>query len=152
MQTAQAAPPADPLRGLKLMTVLNIILLSVQGWTGDVANLFAVFPSGAVSGLDQFFQSLSASGPGPITEWHGLEGIVILLISGGIAVASFRRSNSRGVRAVALLGLFFVLAAALGGYLFVLSGFTADGNSAQMAGSFIGAYAMYFLVLYYSKP
>jgi hypothetical protein len=33
----------------------------------------------------------------------------------------------------------------------VISGFTAGGFSMQMGGAFLGAYAMYFLVLYYSK-
>jgi len=133
------------------MAVVNIVLLSVQAWTGDVANLFASFPSGPVNGMSQFFGALSSSGPGPITLWHAVEGILIVLISVGIAFAAFARTGSRNVRIVAILGLFFVLAAALGGYDFVLSGFLNNGNSAQMGGAFIGAYAMSFMVLYYTK-
>jgi hypothetical protein len=32
-----------------------------------------------------------------------------------------------------------------------LSGFANGGNSAQMGGSFIAAYASYFMTLYYTK-
>lgn len=133
------------------MTILNLVLLSVQAWTGDVVNLFATFPAGAVNGFGGFFQGLESAGPGPLAIYHGIEGMVILLLGIGIAIAAFRRSRSRGIRATSLLGLFFIAAAALGGYLFVFSGFLANGNSAQMGGAFIGAYAMNFLVLYYSK-
>jgi hypothetical protein len=151
MQATPSAPAADPLRGLKRMTVLNIILLSVQGWTGDVVNLFAAFPAGAVNGFDGFFQGLESAGPGPLAAYHALEGIATLLLGAGITVAAFRKKASRGVKVTSILGLASIAAAALGGYLFVFSGFANNGNSAQMGGAFIGAYAMNFLVLYYSK-
>jgi hypothetical protein len=133
------------------MTVLNIILLSVQGWSGDVVNLFNTPPSGPVNGIGGAIQVLQSAGPGPMALYHGVEGIVILLLGIGIVVSAFRRTESRALRATSLLGLFFIAVAALGGYLFVFSAFLDNGNSAQMAGSFIGAYAMNFLVLYYSK-
>ena len=141
----------DPLRPLKLMTVLNLILLSVQAWTGDVVNLFATFPSGAVNGIAGLFPALGSAGPGPLALYHGIEGLAITLLSVGIAISALRRTKSRSVRAASLLGLVFVAVAALGGYLFALSGFLNNGNSAQMGGAFLGAYAMNFLVLYYSK-
>jgi hypothetical protein len=143
--------PINPLRSLRNMAILNIVLLTVQGWTGDAVNLFAAFPSGPMSGMEQFFSSLAAAGPGPLASWHAIEGIVVILTSVGIAVAAFTRTHSRNVRIVAILGLLFVLSAAYGGYAFVLSGFLDNGNSAQMGGSFIGSYAMNFMVLYYSK-
>ena len=134
------------------MAVINIFLLSIQAWSGDVVNLFATFSGGAVSGMGQFFGALAAAGPGPLASWHAIEGVAVVLISAGIAVASFTSTRSRNIRIVAILGLFFVLSAAYGGYDFVLSGFLNNGSSAQMGGAFIGAYAMNFLVLYYSKP
>jgi hypothetical protein len=133
------------------MTILNIVLLSIQGWSGDAVNLFAVFPSGSVSGMGQFFSSLAAAGPGPLASLHAVEGILVVLISVGIAVVSFTRSKSRNLRVVAVLGLLFVISAAYGGYAFVLSGFLDNASSAQMGGSFIGTYAMDFLVLYFLK-
>jgi hypothetical protein len=44
-----------------------------------------------------------------------------------------------------------VVVAGVGGLFFVLSGFTNNGKSAQMGGSFIGAYAFYFMELHYAK-
>jgi hypothetical protein len=150
-----ASPPSVkgtvPLKALKRMTVVNLVLLSLQAWTGDVVNLFAVFPSGPISGLGGAAQGLESAGPGPLAIYHGVEGVVIVLLTIGVAVTALRRSKSTGVRVASLLALFFVAAAALGGYLFLFSGFVNNGNSAQMAGSFIGAYAMNFLILYYSK-
>lgn len=142
---------ADPLRPLKIMTILNLVLLSVQAWTGDAVNLFASFPSGTIGGVGQLFPALLSAGPGPLALWHGIEGLLVVLLSVGIAVSAFRRTKSRSIRIVSILGLVSVVVAALGGYLFVLSGFLNNGNSAQMGGSFLGAYAMNFLVLYYSK-
>lgn len=114
-------------------------------------NLFASFPSGTVGGLGQLFPALLSAGPGPLALWHGIEGLLVVLLSIGIAVSAFRRTKSRSIRIVSTLGLVSVVVAALGGYLFVLSGFLNNGNSAQMGGSFLAAYAMNFLVLYYSK-
>ena len=151
MSTGDMQARSDPLRPLKLMTVLNLVLLTVQGWTGDTVNLFATFPPSAVNGFAQFFSALLSAGPGPLALWHALEGLLVLLLAIGITVSAFRRSKSRNLRIVSLLALVSVASAAVGGYLFVFSGFLNNGNSAQMGGSFIGAYAMNFLLLYYSK-
>ena len=43
------------------------------------------------------------------------------------------------------------VSAIIGGVLFVLFGFSSGGVSAQMGGSFIGAYAFYFIELYYAN-
>jgi uncharacterized membrane protein len=83
--------------------------------------------------------------------WHSYEGIVLLLLGIAVLVLSFKWSNKRSVRITSILGLFFLLAAALGGFLFVLSGLSNGGNSAQMGGRFIGAYAFYFMELYFTK-
>ena len=64
---------------------------------------------------------------------------------------SFKWSKRRSVRICTILGTIAVFSAAVGGFLFVLSGFANGGNSAQMGGSFIGAYAFYFMALYYAK-
>jgi hypothetical protein len=61
------------------------------------------------------------------------------------------RYHRRSVKIAALLGLFSVAVAGLGGYLFVLSGFTDGGNTMQMGGGFLGAYAFYFITLWYTK-
>ena len=135
-----------------MMVVVNIILLSVQAWSGDVVNLFFVPPQGPVNGLGGAIQALGSVGSiSPVALFHGFEGLLILLLSVGIAAVAFRRSKLRSVRVTSLLALLFVISAVVGGYLFVFSDFVNNGNSAQMGGSFIGAYAMNFLVLYYGK-
>ena len=74
-----------------------------------------------------------------------------MLLALVVAVLSFAWSGRRGVRAWSVIGLVSVLSAALGGYLFVRSGFSDGGSSAQMGGSFIASFASYFLVLYHTR-
>lgn len=74
-----------------------------------------------------------------------------MALSVAIFVLAFVASKSLGVRVWATLGLLAMLSAALGGYFFVMSGYSDGGNSAQMGGSFIAAYACYFLMMYYTK-
>jgi hypothetical protein len=95
-----------------------------------------------------FFQAVLNGGLFLI--WHGMEGFLILLSAIGVLVVSLRYRR-RSVKVGAALGLITVVVAGLGGYLFVLSGFSAGGNSMQMGGGFIGAYAFYFITLYYTK-
>jgi hypothetical protein len=137
-------------RPLRISIAIALVLLTIQGWTGDVVNLFvttSTTPTVSQS-FGGFFQGVVNGGPFLI--WHGMEGILILLSAIGVLVISLRQSR-RSVKIAAALGFFFVLSADLGGYLFVLSGFMNGGNSAQMGGSFIGAYAFFFLTLWYTK-
>ena len=73
------------------------------------------------------------------------------MMSAAVVLAISLRRDRRSVKVGALIGLITVVFAALGGYLFVLSGFGDGGNSMQMGGSFIGAYAFYFITLWYTK-
>ena len=121
----------------------------MQGWTGDFSNLFAAFPAhvtGSVSGL---FQGVFNAGA--IVAYHAMEGLVLVALSIAILALCFTASKSRNIRISAILGFGSILSAAIGGTLFVLSSFQNNANSAQMGGSFIGAYAFYFLVLYFAK-
>lgn len=95
-----------------------------------------------------FFDAVS--GAGPFLVWHAVEGVLIL-ISAIVVLAISLRHDLRSVKIGALIGLITVVSAALGGYLFVLSGFSDGGSSMQMGGSFIGAYAFYFITLWYTK-
>jgi len=61
------------------------------------------------------------------------------------------KSKPRNVQVPAILGLVMVVSAIIDGTLFVLSGFSTDAVSAQMGGSFICAYAFYFIELFYAK-
>ena len=88
-------------------------------------------------------------------EWHAGQGAVLLVLAVIITVLAFAWSRSaglaRGARWWSVVALLSVLSAAMGGYLFVMSGFANGSNSAQMGGSFIAAYASYFMTLYYTK-
>jgi len=138
-------------RKLRILLVVNLVILEIQGWFGDTVNLF--FATSSVpaypfsfSGFIQGVYSL-----GFTLEYHAFEGMLLMALSVAVLALSFKWSKARSVRICAILGLFFVFSAAVGGFLFVVSGFSNGGNSAQMGGSFIGAFALYFIALYYAK-
>jgi uncharacterized membrane protein len=123
--------------------------MTVQGWTGDSVNLFVTFPSDPVSqSASGFAQAIAAAGP--ITIWHTSEGFLLLVLAMLVLSLSIK-NKPKSIRITALLGLFFIVMAGIGGLLFVFSGFQNNPSSAQMGGSFIGAYAFYFIELYYAK-
>jgi hypothetical protein len=95
-----------------------------------------------------FFQAVASGGL--FTIWHGMEGFLILLSAVGVLVVSLRY-HRKSVKIGAALGLITVIIAGLGGYFFVLSGFTNGGSSMQMGGTFEAAFALYFITLYYTK-
>jgi len=138
-------------RGLRVLLVATLAILTVQGWSGDTVNIFlpasaTTSPLSSFAGFWPLVESL-----GGLAVWHVAEGALLTALSVVVFALSFAWSNSRTVHVASLLGLFFILSAAAGGIQFVLSGLSNGGNSAQMAGSFIGAYAFYFIALYYSK-
>lgn len=139
-------------RKFRILLVLLLVILSVQAWFGDFVNVFSAPTTGttappfSIGGLMQGIASLGF----PLL-WHAFEGLSIAIIGVAVLVLSFAWSAPKSVKVSSLLGLFSVISAALGGALFVLSGFSNGGNSMQMGGSFVGAYAMYFVTLYFSK-
>ncbi len=146
------------LRSFRVLIVVAIVVLSVQGWFGDTVNIFLA-PSHGIARpaatLGGFVSELGRLPQPFFLEWHAGEGAVLLVLAVIITVLAFAWSRSaglaRGARWWSVVGLLSVLSAALGGYLFVMSGFANGGNSAQMGGSFIAAYASYFMTLYYTK-
>jgi len=135
---------------LRLLIVTTLILLTVQGWFGDTVNIFQIptTPSTVDQSINGIIQAIDNIGF--LLIIHALIGLSILALA--IIVLAFSvRNKPRNVQIPAILGLAMVVSAIIGGVLFVLSGFSAGGNSAQMGGSFIGAYAFYFIELYYAK-
>lgn len=133
---------------LKISIILVLILLSLQGWTGDYNNLFAVFPVGSVHlSLSGLFGALESAGFFEV--FHASTGILILALSIFIAILSLRTKRI-SLSIPSILGLAAVASALSGGLLFVFSGFVNNGYSAQMGGSFIGAFALLFVELYYT--
>jgi len=143
-------PETKSWRPLRLSIVATLILLGIQGWTGDFVNVFVTTaPATNVNqSVGGFFQAIVNQGP--FLLWHGMEGFLILLSAVGVLVVSLRYKR-RSVKIGAALGLITVLVAGLGGYLFVLSGFSNGGSSMQMGGTFEAAFAFYFITLYYTK-
>jgi membrane associated rhomboid family serine protease len=82
--------------------------------------------------------------------YHAFEGVLLVVLSLVVIGLSFK-SKPRSLRILSILAAAAVISAVIGGVLFVLSGFQNNANSAQMGGSFIGAYALYFLELYFTK-
>jgi hypothetical protein len=123
--------------------------LTLEGLTGDTVNLFVAFPTGGVG--DSFGGLVSAlSSAGDLAVYHSLEGAAIVILSLVIVGFSFK-SKAGSLRIVSILAAAAVVSAMVGGIMFVLSGFQDNSSSAQMGGSFIGAYALYFVELYFTK-
>jgi hypothetical protein len=137
------------LRGLRIALIAALVLLTLEGLTGDAVNLFVPFPSGNVGqSLGGLVSALSDGGGLP--EFHALEGTAIVVLSLVIVGLSFKL-RTRSLRIVSVLAAAAVVSAMVGGVMFVLSGFQDNSSSAQMGGSFIGAYALYFVELYFTK-
>ncbi|MEM3670761.1 MAG: hypothetical protein QW767_03350 [Thermoprotei archaeon] len=133
----------------RVVVVLQLVLLSLQGWTGDFVNVFVTTsPTNVGKSLQGFFAAITSRGP--FLEWHAFEGSVALLLGVVVAAYSFAFKR-RSVRFASILAVLSVFASGLGGFLFVLSGFSAGGSSMQMGGSYIAAYALYFVTLWYTK-
>jgi len=150
---ARSKRPAK-LRAFRGLLVTILVILGVQGWFGDFVTIFVAPASGiqppalTPGSLLHELQLL----PTPFFPvWHAFEGLALVVLAVATAILAFSWSRSRGARAWSVVGLIAVLSAALGGLLFVESGFAAGGSSMQMGGSFIWAFASYFLALYYTK-
>ena len=135
---------------MRLLIVAILVLLTIQGWFGDTVNIFLIPTTPptvdqSASGILQAIANI-----GPTLTIHAFIGLAILAFA--IVVLSYSlKSKPRNVQIPAILGLVMVVSAIIGGTLFVLSGFSNGGVSAQMGGSYIGAYAFYFIELYYAK-
>lgn len=126
-----------------------LFLITIQGLAGNYVNLFAAFPSGPVDfsfgGLWQAVQQA-----GLTATFHAALGFWILALSVFVLVISYlQKQNS--IRITSIIAFFGVVSAVAGGLQFVFSGFTNNNFSAQMGNSFIFAYAVYFLELYFTR-
>jgi len=135
-------------RPLRLSIVATLLLLTLQGWLGDFVNVFVTTSSTASVSFSGFTEALFNQGPSVVV--HALVGFLIFLSGIGVLVVSLRYGERR-VKIAAALALLAVVSAGVGGILFVMSGFSDGGSSMQMGGSFIAAYGLYFITLYYTK-
>jgi hypothetical protein len=116
------------------------VLLGIQTWTEDFANGFltSTYSTNVSRSKGGFFHAVLDGGPALTV--HGMLGFLILLSAIGIPVVSVRYRR-RSVKVGGALGPIVTIVAGLGGYLFVLSGFSPVGKSKQMGGAFLGAHA-----------
>lgn len=108
----------------RVLLVATLIVLSVQGRFGDTVNIFYATRSTPVPAfsLAGFTQQVSSLGFPLI--YHAYEGIFLIGLAALVFALSFRWSKHRGVRIASGLGLLMVVSAAIGGFLFVMSGFS----------------------------
>jgi uncharacterized membrane protein len=85
-----------------------------------------------------------------VASYHAIAGVLLVLLAVLVLAYSFRY-KSIGVRVSSILAVIAVLVATAQGTLFVLSGFDNNMNSALMGYSYIFAYALSFLVLYFAR-
>lgn len=93
---------------------------------------------------------LAATATGPTLLIHATVGLILLFLAIIVFAASVR-GKPRNIQVPATIGLLMVIFALAGGVMFVLSGFTNNGASAQMGLTYILAYASFFTELYYAK-
>ena len=142
------------LRALRALLAVTLVVLTAQGWFGDTVNIFIAPPNGTArppATLAGFVHAVGSLQPPVFLVWHTVEGLGLVALAAAVLILSLVSRVSWAARIFALLGLFFMVVAALGGYLFVMSGFSDGPSSAQMGGGFIGAYATEFLTLYHTR-
>jgi len=136
---------------LRILIVIILIILTVQYWLGDTTNLFVT--TGTAPAIAFSFGAIISQieSYGPILIWHALEGFILLILSIVTIALSFGWAKKRSIRILSIVACLFVISAFYGGVSFVLSGFSDAASSAQMGGSFIGAYAFYWMELYFTR-
>ena len=83
--------------------------------------------------------------------YHTAEGALILILSDVILILSFCHGLNKWARVFAVWSTLATIAALVGGLLFVFSGFSDNGSSARMGGSFLSVYAGHFLMLFFLR-
>lgn len=158
-----------PLRFLRALIILTLLILTAQGWFGGVIDtVFTTSTGSAPSTFSltsflhalQTLQALSLNGYLRILQslqapffflWHTFAGLVLLILGIFICLFSFIWTKIRGARIWSVIGLLAILAAIWGGFHAIQSGFVNGPTLAHTGGSFIIAYASYFFTLYYTK-
>lgn len=128
---------------LWISTLAILVVVSIQALSGNWITFFLILPGGPANLSQSFIDTLVK-----VAIYHKLMGIVIGGISILILIFAFVRRSSIYVRIFAVLGFIIIVSAGIGGFLFVKSGFQDRWPLGQMADSFVGAYAAYFLQLF----
>ena len=97
------------MKNLKISIIVLLILLSIQGWTGDYVNLFAIFPVGSVHfSFGGLIKALE--GAGSMEVFHASLAALILAASIFIVILSFRE-KTKSLSIPSIVGLAAVVSA-----------------------------------------
>jgi hypothetical protein len=125
-------------------TLAILVVMTIQALSGNWITFFLILPGGPANLSQSFIGALVK-----LAIYHKLMGFVIGGISILILIFAFIRRSSIYVRIFAVLGFIITVSAGIGGFLFVKSGLQDRWALGQMADSFVGAYAAYFLQLFF---
>jgi hypothetical protein len=129
---------------LWISTLAILVVMSIQALSGNWITFFLILPGGPANLSQSFIGALVK-----VAIYHKLMGFMIGGISILILVFTLVRRSSIYVRIFAVLGFIITVIAGIGGFLFVNSGFQDRWALGQMADGFVGAYAAYFLQLFF---
>jgi hypothetical protein len=127
---------------LWISTLAILVIMSIQALSGNWITFFLILPGGPANLSQSFIDALAK-----LAIYHKIAGFVIGGVSILILIFAFIQRSSIYVRIFAVLGFIITVIAGIGGFLFVKSGFQDRWALGQMADSFVGAYAAYFLQL-----
>jgi hypothetical protein len=127
---------------LWISTILVLVLIAAQGWTGQWTVFYVVWP-GSNAGNTMVMTTAH------MATYHMKMGFAIGAISILIFIFAFLSKSSLYARILAIIALALIALAATGGYLYVRSGLQDRLSLGQMADSFLGAFAAYFLLLFF---
>jgi hypothetical protein len=130
--------------GLWVSTIVILALLAAQGISGNWSAFYLAWPG---SNLSEMLIQITAR----LAAYHVKMGIAIGVITVVIIIFAFLAKSSLYVRVFAILGLVVTASAIMGAFLFVGSGLMDRLSLGQMADSFVGAFAAYFLLLLFAS-
>jgi len=125
-------------------TIAVLVLIMLQGFSGNWTTYFLILPGGPADLSQGFIEGLAK-----LAIYHKIMGFVTSLVSILVLVIAFVGRSTIYVRVFAVLGFIIAALAGMGGFLFVTSGFQDRWALGQMADAFIGAFAAYFLQLFF---
>jgi hypothetical protein len=129
---------------LWVLTLAILVVMSIQAVSGNWITFFLILPGGPSNLSQSFIMALAK-----LAIYHKVAGFMVGGISFLILIFAFIRRSSIYVRIFAVLGFIITVIAGIGGFLFVKSGFQDRWALGQMADGFVGAYAVYFLQLFF---
>jgi hypothetical protein len=130
-------------RWLWIATIVLVVLIAVQGLSGNWVTLFLALP-GATDLAAAFIEAMAG-----LSVFHAWMGFTIGIFSILVLVLAFLAKSSVYVRVFAVIGVVLAASAILGGYLFFSSGYQDRWALGQMADSFVGAFAAFLLQLFF---